>query len=440
MELEDFMKKIFLIGFVLLTLMSCTKNTENTGSESGETEKISINFYGWGENYNTALVEAFNASQDEIEVIFVEIPTGEYETKITTLLAGGVGDIDVYAQKRQSDMFPHYKNGFIEPLDTFIDNTSYDLNEISSSLKYLKVDGDIVALPFRSGAYFTFYNKKLFDEAGIPYPSVYVERGEWTWDKFTEVAKTLSDLGPETYGAILYTWGSIQTFPHMQALGEFIDSNGNLDILKEPLRTSVDVRKELEDYGAVIPLKELRVSKEHYSTLFYAGNAGMLNIGEWFPGFMIKGRDENLLQGFSWDDWGLTRLPSDTKEYVTSGAPTFAHVYSGSKKKDAAFTFLAWVSQADGGAKVMAQQGILPAAINEDVRNILAVSLPDTDSLNYFTEDRKVVPAIPISKYGSQIERTISETLDLYLYEGYTFDEYYAEVTKRLEEIIRTTK
>ncbi len=445
------MKKFILLCITLFIFTACSKESSEQNNQSSKNEtsqttttqtkrKVQINFYAWPETYSVALVETFNASQDEVEVTLVELPIGEYETKITTLLAGGAGDIDVYAQKRQSDMFPHYKNGFIEPLESYIDKNNYNLNAITSSLDYIKMDGEIVALPFRSGAYYIYYNKNIFDAAGIPYPNTYVEKGEWTWDKFVEVSKTLSDSAEDVYGSLIYTWGSIQVFPHAQAGGVFIDDNGNIGTLKEPLRTSVNVRKELEEYGAMIPLNELRVSKEHYSTIFYAGKTGMLPIGEWFPGFMIKGRDENLLQGYTWDDWGLTRLPCDTEEYVTTGAPTFAHIYAGSKKKDAAFKFLAWMSEAEGGAKVMANLGILPAAINDDVKDILASSFPDEESLKYFVEDKHTVPAMPLNKYGTQAEQAFSQTLDLYLYEGYTFDEYYAELEKKLQEVVRVTK
>ena len=47
-------------------------------------------------------------------------------------------------------------------------------------------------MPFRGEAYFTYYNKKVFEKAGVPTPETYVEKGEWTWDKFIEVAKELS--------------------------------------------------------------------------------------------------------------------------------------------------------------------------------------------------------------------------------------------------------
>ncbi len=432
-----------LLCITLLSFIACSKDSGSSGNqteEQGSQEKVSINFYGWSETYNQELVDAFNASQDEIEVTFVEIPTNDYDTKMATLLAGRAGDIDVYAQKALSSIHTQYKNGFVEPLDSYIEKSNYDLNAIASSVDFMKSEGKMVALPFRFQAHYTYYNKKIFDQAGIPYPNTYVEKGEWTWDKFVEIGKALTDAVPDVYGALLFIWPGYQIFPHAQAGGEFIDDNGNIDLLREPLRTSMDVRKELEAHGALIPLKELRVSREHYSTIFYAGKTGMMIMGEWFPGFMQKGRDENLLQGYTWNDWALTRMPADTDEYTTIGAPVCAHVYSGSKKKDAAFTFLAWMSEADGGGKVMAKRGILPPAMNDDVKNILLSAFPDEESALYFTEDKPSFPAVPSNKYGSQIDQAISSTLDLYLYEGYTFDEYYAELEKKLQGIIDATK
>jgi ABC-type glycerol-3-phosphate transport system substrate-binding protein len=76
----------------------------------------------------------------------------------------------------------------------------------------------------------------------------------------------------------------------------------------------------------------------------------MLLIGEWYPGFMKSGRDQNLLQGYTWNDWGITRLPCDEKTYVTLGTPTFNHVTSYAKNKEAAFKFVAWMGGPEGAS------------------------------------------------------------------------------------------
>src|SRR5699024_11814680 len=46
-----------------------------------------------------------------------------------------------------------------------------------------------------SGAMVMYYNKDLFDEAGIEYPTA-----EWDWDTFLEAAKALTDPSKNQFG------------------------------------------------------------------------------------------------------------------------------------------------------------------------------------------------------------------------------------------------
>ena len=40
-----------------------------------------------------------------------------------------------------------------------------------------------------------YYNKKMFDDAGIAYPS-----DGWTWTEFQEIAQKLTDKSKKQYG------------------------------------------------------------------------------------------------------------------------------------------------------------------------------------------------------------------------------------------------
>ncbi len=160
------------------------------------------------------------------------------------------------------------------------------------------------------------------------------------WDKFAEISKKLSSWGGNIYGSTIYVWGSSQLLMEAQRGKPIIDAKGKIDYDNAILR-SFAMRKGLEDAKAMWPLNDMKVTKTHYSKAFYDGRAAMLLIGEWFPGFMISGRDKNLLQGFTWNDWGVTRLPCDEKSYSTFGSPTFNHVTSYAKNKEAAFKFIA---------------------------------------------------------------------------------------------------
>jgi multiple sugar transport system substrate-binding protein len=412
-----------LVIAAVVTLVCCTKK-EPEGP-------VSVIFYLWDDPAYEPIIKAFNESQTEIFVDAQFIPTNEYEAKINTLLAGGA-EMDGYMQKRATDIFAHYANGYLAPLDDLCKKYNFDLDAIKGYKSAITIDNKTMAIPFRGASYYTYYNKKVFEQAGIPTPDTYVENNEWTWPKFIEVAKSITAKMPDTYGGFLYTWGSNNVMPALQNGMQFVDADGNLDI-NDSLINCYKYRKELEAANAIMPLTETRVTKTHYSKAFYSGKVGMLIIGEWFPGFMIKGRDENQLEGFTWNDWSLTRMPCDEPTYRTFGNPTFSHIHVNSKKKDTMFKFISWMGGPEG-AKIVAGAGLLPAYITDDVKNEFRKILPDDTALKYYAES-KMVNTQFYNKYGSKVESELGTIMDEYLAADMSDAELKTLIEKRLKQV-----
>jgi multiple sugar transport system substrate-binding protein len=419
-----------------LVVSACSKKPVQSSPETVTSEPVSITYYLWDEPTYHVIIDLFNASQNEIFVNAQYLPNADYETKITTLLTGRT-EMDGYMQKRQADMFPHFNNGFIEPLDAYLSNPGVDHSGIDAYRNALTVDGKVLGFPYRGAGYFTYYNKKIFENAGVPTPDTYVNNGTWTWEKFAEVAQQIASGDGEVYGASAYFWGSSQMMEAAQSQQHLISDAGSVNY-NDGVQRFLSMRKKLEDKKAMWPLIDMKVTKTHYSKQFYDGKVGMLLIGEWFPGQMVTGRDQNLLQGFGWEDWGITRIPCDVSPYVTMGAPTFNHVVSYSKKKDATFKFIAWMGGVDG-AKIVAKNGILPATVSAEVKAVLSESVPDAQSLDFFTENKISFP-IGMNKYGSRIESFVERSIiDDYLLGKLSDDKFESTFKAGLQEIIDTT-
>ena len=431
------MKRIALIaaGLVLFTAGALFAAGQQEAAPAQQSGPVTIIYYLWDDPSLKPIVDAFNASQNEIIVDARYIPSPDYETKITTLLTAKA-EMDAYMQKRQSDMFAHYDNGFIEPLDNLLKSTGVNRVAVDSYKDAVTIDGKVAAFPWRGASYYTYYNKKLFENAGVPTPDTYVKAGTWTWDKFAEVSKQLASGNGEVFGSTVYFWGGNQLFMQSQAQKPIIDVKGKIDY-DTSIQRWFRMRKQLEEAKVMWPLIDMKVTKTHYSKQFYDGKAAMLLIGEWFPGFMKSGRDQNLLQGFTWNDWGVTRLPCDSKDYVTMGAPTFNHVTSYAKNKEAAFKFIAWMGGSEG-AKIAAQAGVLPAMVDDGVKAVLKDAFPDAQSLEYFTESKKAYPML-MTKYGSRIEAQVNTMIEEYLLGKIPDAEFEKKFRAGLEEIVATT-
>ena len=401
---------------------------------AGEDGPVEILFYLWEDPTYVDIVKAFNASQDEIFVNAQVIPSADYETRLMTLLAGGA-QMDAFMQKRQVDMFGHHAAGYIEPLDQLIQQFDYDLAAVAAYADAITVDGQTLAIPFRGATYYTYFNKALFDAAGQPYPTEYVERGEWTWDQFAQTAIAMTT--EDRYGSHIHVWGLLQVTAAIQSGVDFIEQDGTIDI-DDTVLQSFAMRKALEEAGAVYPLLDLLSTRTHYSTVFFDNQAAMLLIGEWFPGMMLDAERDGRL-GFDWEQWGITRLPSDAPahQYRSMGAPTFNHVHADSKNKAAAFQFIAWMGSAEGAA-VVARYGFLPPLITDEVKAELRTAIPDDTSFAYFTENPPVYPP-HYTKYGSRIDALLSDLMQDYLIEDYSDAQFMALMRERLEEIRETT-
>lgn len=96
------------------------------------------------------------------------------------------------------------RRGVVEPLTEFIgsDDSTSDLPDTFSRFYFYDffIDEHWMALPLVSDIRVLFYNRTIFDQAGLKYPPPDATWGqssgdEWTWTKFVEYSKVIKDAG-----------------------------------------------------------------------------------------------------------------------------------------------------------------------------------------------------------------------------------------------------
>ncbi len=81
-----------------------------------------------------------------------------------------------------------------------------DLSDFAAVIEGGKFDGAYYGLPYRTSSSIMYYNKTMFDAAGVPYP----QEG-WTYDDMLEIAKKLTIPGePVRCGNCRQQCGPIQ--------------------------------------------------------------------------------------------------------------------------------------------------------------------------------------------------------------------------------------
>lgn len=223
-------KQLVIVGLLttfVLVLSACTtpaQPTEPAGPAAAE--PVKLKFMCW-----SATIGTVETVEDELTKPFTEktgiemeveiTPWSEYWTKIQTLAASGTMP-DVYCQS-VAFAWDHANRGIslnVQPLfDADMAAEDYFL-ELTPVLRYPDGAGDMYAVPFRWVDGVLFYNKDLFDEGGVAYPT-----DEWTYDDVLEAAKQLTK---DTDGdGKIDQWGFYASNDHI-ALDALIKANGGL--------------------------------------------------------------------------------------------------------------------------------------------------------------------------------------------------------------------
>lgn len=145
------------------------------------------------------VVEEFNASHANIELILEVVPYDSARDTLATQIASGNGP-DLVGPVGWSGSNAFY--GQWLDLSAQIKETGYDTTQFSETLvKFYQTEEGQVGLPFAVFPAAVFYQKEMFDEAGLNYPPAkYGEKykwadgseEEWSYDTLTKIAKELT--------------------------------------------------------------------------------------------------------------------------------------------------------------------------------------------------------------------------------------------------------
>ncbi|HVW92764.1 MAG TPA: sugar ABC transporter substrate-binding protein [Devosia sp.] len=135
----------------------------------------------------------FKKTHPDVNVTFESIPAANYTQKLTLEIAGGnTPDLGWIME----DSAPTFEQaGVLMDLAPTLKNTpDYDFADFSAPAMGLwQNNGKVYAIPFSTSPFLIYYNKTLFDQARVEDPEQLAAKGEWTMDKFREVAKAIKD-------------------------------------------------------------------------------------------------------------------------------------------------------------------------------------------------------------------------------------------------------
>ncbi|WNY32732.1 extracellular solute-binding protein [Curtobacterium flaccumfaciens] len=131
-------------------------------------------------------------TDDDVDVSIQGSPFNDYWTKLRTQLSTGTAPCIVSIQSLRAANY----TDVLVPIDDMAKQADLDLSEYDQTgLDGMKVDGKLYGLPYDTGPMVMFYNKDIFDKAGVPEP-----KPGWTVDEFEDAAKQLKAAGTPIWG------------------------------------------------------------------------------------------------------------------------------------------------------------------------------------------------------------------------------------------------
>jgi sn-glycerol 3-phosphate transport system substrate-binding protein len=166
------------------------------------------------------LTDAFNASQDAVQVQLVAQPgSGDLmNNMVAGITTGELPDVAMITDVEQQLAMD---TGLILPAQSCVDAAGFDLSDfLPQAVEYYTVDGVLQAVPFHVASPLLLYNKTVFADAGLD-----PEDPPETLDELHQMAQTIADAGYEA-GFALHRYGWY--FEQFMALaGEMYFDNGN---------------------------------------------------------------------------------------------------------------------------------------------------------------------------------------------------------------------
>lgn len=149
------------------TTDSSAAETETAEADTaGGQDKVVIHYYSWSEgDYLQQMVDAFNASSENVTVEMTQVSSDEYDDKLMTMLAGS-NDIDVFNMRSTSLLSNLAKSGNLTDITQMINDSGMDISIYGTGFADTKQDDKFYGLPYRASAYdFSIIRKCLMQRA-----------------------------------------------------------------------------------------------------------------------------------------------------------------------------------------------------------------------------------------------------------------------------------
>ncbi|MBN5407238.1 sugar ABC transporter substrate-binding protein [Serratia marcescens] len=345
-------------------------------------DKITLRYAVWDRNQLSAeqeIAKHFEQANPDIKIEIELTPSAQYFVKLDSAAAGGVAP-DIFWINMP--YFVQYaKNGIMEPLAPYIKDSGLQLDDVvASSVKAYQYDGQQMAIPRDVDSIAVWYNKKLFDQAGVSYPT-----SDWSWDDLKNKATALkSGLKGAAFPLVMDL-----SIDGQDSYMNLLFQNGNHIVPKDGQPTDIANDKSIWVYqqlqgmmkDGLMPSAQ-QMSEVKTENIFQSNRAAMVYAGSWLAAPFANNPLIN-------DHIGVVMMPKIERQSGVAHSLAFA-MSAKSAHKQAAWKYIAFMSSEASQAELA--KVVIPA--NKTAAKVWAQQIQKVDVSPYI-QTLEVTQAYP---------------------------------------------
>ncbi|MEI7110044.1 ABC transporter substrate-binding protein [Serratia sp. TMDUHS_CL] len=345
-------------------------------------DKITLRYAVWDRNQLPAeqeIAKRFEQANPDIKIEIELTPSAQYFVKLDSAAAGGVAP-DIFWINMP--YFVQYaKNGIMEPLAPYIKDSGLQLDDVvASSVKAYQYDGQQMAIPRDVDSIAVWYNKKLFDQAGVSYPT-----SDWSWDDLKNKATALkSGLKGAAFPLVMDL-----SIDGQDSYMNLLFQNGNHIVPKDGQPTDIANDKSIWVYqqlqgmmkDGLMPSAQ-QMSEVKTENIFQSNRAAMVYAGSWLAAPFANNPLIN-------DHIGVVMMPKIERQSGVAHSLAFA-MSAKSAHKQAAWKYIAFMSSEASQAELA--KVVIPA--NKTAAKVWAQQIQKVDVSPYI-QTLEVTQAYP---------------------------------------------
>lgn len=364
-------------------------------------QEVTINYmtFSAAPNYIAELeatIAAFEAANPDINVEYETAGWEAYFTKLQTLVASGKAP-DTF-ELNYENFVTYAEGGALLNLDGLLaadegfDKSIYN----QTALDVFTLDGSQYGLVESFSNVVLFYNKDLFDAAGVDYPSA-----DWTWSEELEAAQALTNSDTGVWGSFapIQFWEFYKTVA--QNGGAILSDDKTQVVINSPqnVETLTWMIDKINKYG-VTP-SDAQMGGQSSEDLFKAGKIAMLRTGIWMLGAFMDA-------DFNWD---IALEPGNTQKahhFFANGVAVSAK----SENPDAAYEWIKFLTSSREAVELRIAAGWELPAVSDPayVQGYLDQPIPESREVIFQALDSAVVP--PVIGNWNQLTDMVGKELD----------------------------